>query len=135
RVQLNAAAFYYDYKNIQVSRIDTLGTSVQTLENAASEEIYGLDLDLIIQATEELQIRANANWLHAKYTDFEDASGFLVDENGFVSGASIDATGTRGLLAPKFSFNLGADYRTPIGNNGSLLFSGYLFYTDSYKTV
>jgi iron complex outermembrane receptor protein len=135
RVQVNAAAFYYDYKNIQVSRIDATTTATQTLENAAKEEIYGLDLDLVIQASEALQLRAGANWLHAKYTDFEDASGFVVDENGFVTPASINATGTRGILAPKFSFNIGADYRAALGNNGSLLFSGYVFYTDKYKTV
>lgn len=140
RLQFNAAAFYYKYKDIQVSRIEATGTSVQRLENAGKEEIYGVDADLIFRVTRDFQLRANGAWLHARYKKSGIASrnfvsGFTIDAQGLVSQATIYIPGQPGLLAPKISFNLGADYTLRLQNGGNIQLNGNYFYTDGYKTV
>lgn len=134
-LQLNAAAFYYDYSNIQLDIIVASGSGASTtrLQNAASERIYGLDLDAIVQASRNLQLRGSLNLLHAEYRSFPDAVAFEpnpVTGNG--DQVVVDASGTRGLFAPRWSFTVGADYTAEIGDS-KLIFSGSYFRTASYK--
>lgn len=133
-LQFDASAFYYDFQNIQVTRINPSSCAATSLQNAGGEEIYGLDLDLALRATDNLRFTANISLLSAEYTDFTGASGF---EPGVVGGTAIviDASGTRAIFAPEFAYTLGADYRIPFSNGSSLAFNGNYFYTSDYKIV
>ena len=133
-LQVDGAAFYYDYRNIQVTRINPSSCASTTLQNAGGAEMFGLDLDLALRATDNLRFTANISLLSAEYTDFTGASGF---EPGVVGGTAIviDATGTNVIFAPEFAMTLGADYRIPLSNGSSLDFNGNYFYTSDYKTV
>ncbi|MBO9499091.1 MAG: TonB-dependent receptor [Novosphingobium sp.] len=134
-VQLNLAAFYYDYSNIQLDIITAGGGTGGTtqLQNAASETIYGLDLDMIVQPTRDLQLRASGSLLHAKYDDFPNAVAFLPDAFGNGAQTVVDASGYEGLFAPSWSFTLGADYTAHLPGEGKLIFSGSYFRTDGFK--
>jgi len=134
RLQFNAAAFYYDYKNIQVDIITGNPQSPTTLQNAASERLYGLDLDVIAQPTSNLQLRANVALLNAKYKDYQNANAFIQDANGNGVAIKVDASGDRGLFAPKWTFSLGADYTAYLGDGGKLLFSTSYYRTATFKT-
>lgn len=59
---LNATAFYYKYKGLQLSRI-VARTSVNDNIDA---DIYGLELESIIRPTRELAINIGASYLHTK---------------------------------------------------------------------
>ena len=59
---LNATAFYYQYKGLQLSRI-VARTSVNDNIDA---DIYGLELESIIRPTRELAINLGASYLHTK---------------------------------------------------------------------
>jgi iron complex outermembrane recepter protein len=59
---LNATAFYYKYKKLQLSRI-VARTSVNDNVDA---NIYGLELESIIRPTRELAINMNFSYLHTK---------------------------------------------------------------------
>jgi len=134
-VQLNAAAFYYDYSNIQLDIIVAGGGAGGTtqLQNAASETIYGLDLDMIVQPVTDLQLRASGTLMHAKYDSFPNAVAFLPDPvTGNGVQTVVDASGDRGLFAPKWSFTVGADYTAHIGDS-KLILSGSYFRTGSFK--
>ena len=62
---LNATAFYYQYKGLQLSRI-VARTSVNDNVDA---DIYGLELESIIRPTRELAINMGASYLHTKAGD------------------------------------------------------------------
>ncbi len=65
QAQINLSAFYYDYKNLQISRI-LARTSFNDNTNA---EIYGLELETILRPTRALQFNINASYLHTKVKD------------------------------------------------------------------
>lgn len=65
KIQLNATAFYYDYKGLQLSRIVSR-TSVNDNVNA---RIYGFELEGVFRPTRELTINANASYLHSEVTN------------------------------------------------------------------
>jgi len=133
-LQVNIAGFYYDYRDLQVSRITATAAAAQQLENAGSEKIYGIDGDILFRVTPDLTLRANAAWLHARFGSYDNAGGFLVDANGVPYAANIDATYTRGLGAPRFSYDIGGDYTVHLGDS-KLVLTGDYFHTSSFKTV
>lgn len=65
QAQINLSAFYYDYKNLQISRI-LARTSFNDNTNA---EIYGLELETILRPTRELQFNINGSYLHTRIKD------------------------------------------------------------------
>ena len=62
------AAFYYDYKNLQVSEF--LGAAQAYIVNAASSKIYGLEDEFHWQVVEHVEVNAGASWTHARYETF-----------------------------------------------------------------
>ncbi|HXI86305.1 MAG TPA: TonB-dependent receptor, partial [Parvularculaceae bacterium] len=65
-MQLNLTGFYYDYTDLQVSRI-VANTSVNDNINA---KIYGIEGEWVWQPVEDLTFNANASYLHTKIGDF-----------------------------------------------------------------
>jgi iron complex outermembrane receptor protein len=77
RWRLNTAAFYYDYKDLQVQAVATLppplvGSTV-VLTNAASSKIKGLEAEGGYDLTDNLSLRAGVAYTHARYDKFPDA--------------------------------------------------------------
>jgi iron complex outermembrane receptor protein len=135
RVRLNAATFYYDYKNIQ---INAFVNGISTIYNAASAEIYGLDLDLTAAPTDQLTITAGLALLHDRFGDFPGASISrpAVPNGTTVLGGNIvgvgNAKGNRLPLTPDWTFNLGAIYVVPL-ETGILEFSANYFHNDGWR--
>lgn len=95
RVQLNGAAFFYEYENQQFLNVDPV-TLAQTLINIDKSEIQGLELELTALPTANLQLRAGLGLLDTEV------------EEGVLSG--VDLAGNELPLAPGFNFNLAADW-------------------------
>lgn len=110
RLRLNIAAFYYDYQDIQLQKTVESGNRIL---NAASAIVKGLEAEFEAAATSNLTIRGGLSLLDAKYKDFPGAPA--VTANGVPS--VIDASGNRLVAAPKFTGNLGVEYRTQVGGN------------------
>jgi iron complex outermembrane receptor protein len=118
----NAAAYYYDYRDLQVQV--QAATGAATVLNAATARIYGVDLDGVWRATPELTFTAGASFLDAKYKDFPNAivlrpkpqvpglgyvGNFATNTaNGFPNG--VDASGNTLPRAPKATITLVGDY-------------------------
>ncbi len=140
-LQINAAAFYYDYSNIQVEEIvgftggGSGGGGSTILENAASAEIYGLDLDWIYAPTADLLFHGSAEVLHDQYTDYAAASGFKIVPPGVGESVPIDATNTTGIFAPTYSFNVGGTYTYHLPDDSKLAFDATYVYQGKYKIV
>ncbi|MCK9505765.1 MAG: TonB-dependent receptor [Porticoccaceae bacterium] len=67
RLRLNAEAYYYDYKDIQVA---TLVVGSQIITNAGAATIKGIDVDITAVPVDNLTITASINLADGKYTSF-----------------------------------------------------------------
>jgi iron complex outermembrane receptor protein len=126
RLRINAAAFYYDYKNIQTV---TYPQGQEDITNGADAHLYGLDFDAQASLTTALKLNAGVELLHSKYVSFPDAPisvanmviapGSAAYGDGFYSGGTTYTIRPGGAAdnqlpkAPKFVGNLSADYSTP----------------------
>ena len=113
-LRLNPAVFYYKYQDIQVSRFNQGNTFIF---NGAGAELYGIDLDAQWQATESFKLFGGLEWLHAKFTNFPVADIFTPIPGGGVAGSTGSVTGNRLPYAPKFTFNIGANYSTELAGS------------------
>lgn len=142
RLRFDAAAFYYDYKNLNVSLTvpnpfctNPSQCSITTLfANAPKAKIYGLDGQVTYTPIDNLNIRLGGAWLHARYGDFPGASGTGLNPatNLNVSPQVQDWSDLQMARAPNFSANLAVDYTIEDVFGGSLALSGNYNYTDSY---
>jgi iron complex outermembrane receptor protein len=82
RLRVNGEAFWYDYKNIQVTEIVPGGTA---LRNAAKATIKGVDLEASIAPTGRLQITAGLEALDGHYDDFPNGLFWIYAPNPALS--------------------------------------------------
>ena len=122
---VNAAGYYYKYSNQQVQAAVTLanGAIVGQTINAASSNIYGIELDAVARPTRELTVSGTFSWLHARFDDFRNALvqqprrvGGVIANNGNVA-AVIDASGNPLIRSPDFTVSATVDYVKPIGTS------------------
>jgi iron complex outermembrane receptor protein len=109
RATLNAAAFYYDFKDLQVLSALFTGTTIESqVDNAASARIYGLDVNTAFRPTDRLSATLGFVYLpEAEFTSFETARG-------------ANLTGNRISRSPEWTGTAGLEYRVPIGSIGTL---------------
>ncbi len=132
RIRLNAAAFYYNYKNIQVEALSNTGVISQS--NAGGANIYGLDLDVTAVATDHLQLRFGANVLHSAYKDFDNAAVYVPLPTGGAAQDTVDANGANVVFAPKLTANFGATYDIPLANQSKFTLSATYYYNNGFDT-
>lgn len=131
RYQINVAAYYYDYTDVQVQFFDGLRN---IMGNAADAEIYGLDVDAMVLLTSSLELRASFSWLPtAEYKTFENALAFAPPFGPYgMQELILDVSGDRMLKSPKFTGNITLNYSKDVewGNVDANL---VMYYSDSYK--
>lgn len=126
RVRLNAAVFYYNFKNIQVQEISA-GTI--NLVNAAAAKMKGMDVDFAFLPIDSFTVRGGFELMNGRYTDFRNApflSPTLSPSGSPVGGNTQsvgDATGFDTVRTPKGTANISSTYRWPVsrGNLKSVL--------------
>jgi iron complex outermembrane recepter protein len=130
RVRVNAAAFWYNYKDIQIEVPIAGGT---TTVNGPKARIKGLEGEVDAKPIEPLTLSAGVTLLDGKYTNYPDALSIGSEGQSSV----IDATGHYTVASPKVTGNLSAAYliRLPTGKlepNVSVRYDdGYFFYADN----
>jgi len=112
RASLRAAAFFYDYTDLQVGFVNE--QSVVETVNAASAEIMGVELELFARFTEGLSGNLSATWLDATYTDF-------VTGDYRQDFEQVDLSGNYLQNAPKYTLNGVLDYRRPVTATGAIV--------------
>ncbi|MEM6584053.1 MAG: TonB-dependent receptor [Pseudomonadota bacterium] len=110
RLRVNAAAFYVDWTDLQVSARDPLTLSSRIL-NAADAENYGGELEILALPTENLTLEAALGFLKTKFGSFDNAVN--------ASGQVFDATGNEVPFSPEWSVNLSAQYDFTLGDASS----------------
>ena len=133
------SAFYYDWKNIQVSNLIEVGGSPENnITNAADSHIYGAEVQTKYDITQNFEANLGAAYTHARYVTFQGAPAYnqcLVPACGAGFGlflvSGVDASGNALPHAPDFTSTLGLRYITDLAA-GKLGFSGNLYYTSKF---
>lgn len=97
----SAAAYFTEYKNIQINALNEINQ--QILYNAAAAEIYGVELEGSAYLTDELFVRAGAAYTHSEYTDFPLAQLFVPLPQGGNQQMVGDASGNELIRTPEFT--------------------------------
>ncbi|NWK98396.1 TonB-dependent receptor [Sphingobium lactosutens] len=123
QVQLNTAAFYYDYRNKQLFSVilDPIFVTLPSIVNVPKSRVYGGEAELTYRPTHELMMRLGASYTKSEITNF---IGY--DE----TGASVDFSKAPFPQTPKWQLNGMVSYDQPIGSNLGLQFSA----TANYQT-
>lgn len=114
------AAFYYDYKELQISFVDEQSTVLTV--NAAEAENYGVEFELDAALGGGFAIDLFATYLSAEFQEFFNGDY----ANGF---AIADLSGNTLPNAPEYTFKIGANYEVDVGS-GKLRLRGEVYYQD-----
>jgi outer membrane receptor protein involved in Fe transport len=116
RVQVNGAAFYYDYKDKQIrgKLFDFIFGTLDTLVNVPKSRIIGVETDITVRPIDPLTVSFAATYLNSKiqeYVGYDIFGG--IDLPTFKPGQSNtqDLSGNVIPYTPKFSAVFNADYR------------------------
>lgn len=127
RVRFNAAIFYNDYEDLQVSSFEVTADGLSILPiftNAGKAAIQGVEFDVSAILTEGLTLNANVGFLDAEYKEFLGAADPVTNE-------VLDISDQRSMVnAPDVDANLGLVYDMPLENYGTLRFMGDISYRD-----
>ncbi len=129
RLRLDAAAFHYNYKNLQTVAYPA-GTEL--IYNAPGANINGLDLDLQAVLFKNFSLSGGFEILRAKYRDFPGAQLSLPATGGGSTLSSFDAAGRQLPLAPKWTMDLSPLYTVPLGTSGNLKLGATISYNDGF---
>jgi len=132
----NLAAYYYDYKNVQVVGQGLLpnGTIFSFLQNAAKEKIYGVDADLTYAPSADWTVGLAAAWVHARYASFPNATINVRRPDGLGNlSVTRDVTGNRIQRTPDFTVSANSSYTLPSDVfGGRVRLSGNVFYSTGW---
>jgi len=146
RLQVNAEAFYWDYKDHQESYLAPTYSALNSfafITQAADAEIYGLDaeVDALLSDYDVLSIKAQ--YLHAEYTD---ANFRLARPNTLPPSTvctptrsatnpqlfNVNCTGQQMPRSPDFSATVDYHHTFKLGNGGSIVPGLNAQYSSSY---
>ncbi len=100
RVQVNAAAFYIDWTDMQVSAVKN---NIAFMQNAAEAHSYGVELETRWQALRCLDLFAGFGWLDGEFDKYDN------HPNG------LDLSGNTLPNTNEYNVSLGARYRHDMG--------------------
>jgi outer membrane receptor protein involved in Fe transport len=136
RVQLNAAAFYYDYSDKQVrGRVqDTVFGLLEKMLNVPESYIWGLEGALTAEPVDGLNLSASATYLQSKVTgDYSQTPDGLAVYNA--SGFTSNFRGSALPYTPEFSANFDAQYETSLSSNLKGFVGGTVVYTGTQNAT
>ena len=125
---LNAAYFYSDYKDIQLSIFTTIPNSnppafFGDFTNAGAATVQGVELELFGQLSERWVLQGNLGFLDTEYDEYITAGVNVADQQKFTN-------------APDFAGALSIQYIHPLANGGEIRSRlGYSYQDKVYPTT
>jgi iron complex outermembrane receptor protein len=110
RLRVNAAAFLYNYSNIQITEVE--GASIDIL-NATSAKLYGADVDLDAVVGSAFKIHGALSYLHGRYGDYPNAPSYVPAAGGGNTPIQINATGNTTVQSPEVTAYVEGNYTVP----------------------
>lgn len=124
-LQINAAAFWTEYKGIQLNFQQGVSPTIQ---NAGDARIKGFEVEVTAAPVEGLTLTGSVGFTDAKYTSVlapaQVAASAL--QEGVLVGSALPKT-------PKWKFNISPRYEANLGSHGKLIFLGDLTRTSSMR--
>ena len=118
KLDLTAAAFYYDYRNKQIQGyvlVPPFG-NLPNLVNIPQSRLAGGEIELTYRLTSRLRVTAGATYTDSKVVGNAFLASFF--------GNSINARGEAFPATPKWQVQGDAEYNIPIGGNKSVYAGG-----------
>ncbi|MFM5954093.1 MAG: TonB-dependent receptor [Novosphingobium sp.] len=127
--QFNLGAFYYDYRDLQVSVL--LDTAIGgQIFNAGKAKIWGIEASGSFQLDDNTNFHASVNYLNAEYKELL-AQFNVFDTSGAINGVGDLDPNTTGIQQPNFAGNrppfspewiitAGLDHTFQLGGAGTL---------------
>lgn len=138
KVQFNIEAFYWDYKDLQLSAqaIDGTGNIVLLTQNAGKAKVSGIETSIVVQAWQGGTLRGAVGYTDSEYKRFEITQAALFVPPGRVA-CPVSAPNAQGLVtincsgqplirSPKWSGNIGLTQEFELGNGGNVAFDADL---------
>ena len=127
-MQLNAAAFVYDYEDKQEQdRAVTFVGNISGLTNIAESEIEGWELEMSWLPTERLSIDLGIAWLDTEITEFEQVD---TDNSAWPVIVFKDGSGQELAQSPEWQYNGTVTYEWPVTDEYVMSASGDFSYKD-----
>jgi iron complex outermembrane receptor protein len=133
RLRLNAAIYYYDYSNSQLTVFITTpeGASGTQQVNAEGLKSYGGELELTWVVTPGLRLYEGLAYDHAYYKNIPKFSSFTPGVVGNIP-TPIDITGRQGIRAPLLTSNTEISYTHSMADRGTLDLNLIYLYVQHY---
>jgi iron complex outermembrane recepter protein len=143
RIRFNGAIFHYKIEDLQLQITDP-NAGITAVTNAGTSEVDGIEGDLTFAATENLELGAGFGY---QKTEFGDIPGGLFnplcadfapgDPSCGVFGLGVttltgNLKGNEVPQAPELTGYLRAAYFLPLGDSGSIAFTGVASYQDNF---
>jgi iron complex outermembrane recepter protein len=100
-------AFYYDYEDLQIQKLISIG--VTNIENAADAEMKGVELEFSALATTNLMLRGSIAYLDATFQRFSSLDEFFPGPQD-----PTDLSGRTIPQSPEWKTHLGVEYSIPV---------------------
>lgn len=123
RLRLNAAAFHYDYSDLQVQSFITPG--VTDISNAATATVNGVEVETVARPSAGLELGASVSYLDATYKQYPGAP---------FGATTIDASGNRLNSAPRWSYSAYGQYEFELAGGSVTLRGEYDYKSRQYFT-
>lgn len=109
RLEISAAAFYYDYKDKQLGgrKPDPVFVTLAALVQVPKSTVKGIEGQLTLRPIDGLTVSGGATYIETKIKEFVGFDG---------AGASADFAGQRFPYAPKFTLTADAEYRFDVND-------------------
>lgn len=133
RLRTNAAMFYTDYNDLQVSSFTASAdglTFIPVFTNAGAATIQGAELEVTAVMTDRLTVTANVGYLDAQYDEF-------LAQPDPVTGQVVDVSDEREIVnSPEWDTFLGLAYAIPLAARGSVtLLANWAYRSKTYLEV
>ena len=127
-LQVNAAAYYYDYSDMQVlvPRLTDENLPVEEIVNADSAEVKGVEIEAVWLATDNLMLMANYSYIDGEYDDFCCA----IDTIAAPELGEQDLSGNPLTQAPENKVFFNASYSIRTNNMGEFVPSASYSWVD-----
>jgi outer membrane receptor protein involved in Fe transport len=128
RMQLNASAFYYDYRDKQLrgTLLDPIVGPAESLVSIPRSHITGAEIQLIAQLAGGLTLDTAATYVDSEVDEFLGYDAFA---------AFGDQSNTPFPFAPKWQSNTNIDYRFPVGGLEGFAGASITYNSETYTGV
>lgn len=109
KIHINSSIYYMDIANMQVT--NATSPTEEYVTNVAKAHSIGFEIETNIKVTDTLTSSLSFGYNETKFDEFIDING--------------DYKGNTNPFAPKYNFNIGTQYRSPLGYYARVDVNGY----------